>query len=218
MELMQLEMFLAVVEERSVNRAAERVCRTQPAVSIALRKLEQEFGQALLHRPRRGTYRLTPAGELMYELAIQMVGLRDEAVFALRGAVLSMPSRVAIGIDSADIAAKLLPILSRFRRENPGVRVELFLDTANRLLSDLADRKIDLFLASRAVGDRRQNAAHVCVPVNLGKGGQLCMLRAKGFGCETVRKLAKAIDPNLEKTEEMCNEIRQRKMMNSSVA
>ncbi len=70
MELMQLEMLLAVVEERSVNRAANRVHRTQPAVSIALRKLEQEFVRTLLHRPRRGTYWLTPAGELMYELVI----------------------------------------------------------------------------------------------------------------------------------------------------
>ena len=40
MELMQLEMFVAVIEERSVQKAADRVCRTQPAVSIALRKLE----------------------------------------------------------------------------------------------------------------------------------------------------------------------------------
>jgi DNA-binding transcriptional LysR family regulator len=44
MELMQLEMFVAMVEEGSFHRAAARVFRTQPAVSMALRRLEQELG------------------------------------------------------------------------------------------------------------------------------------------------------------------------------
>src|SRR5215471_1286229 len=155
MELMQLEMFLAVVEERSVNRAAERVCRTQPAVSIALRKLEQEFGQALLHRPRRGMYRLTPAGELMYGLAIQMVSLRNEAVCALRGAVLTIPGRLTVGIDFMENFARVTPSLISFRRQNLGVRIELCLDAPNRLVADLADRKIDLLLLSKPATDKR---------------------------------------------------------------
>lgn len=179
MELMQLEMFLAIVEERSVNRAAERLCRTQPAVSIALRKLEQEFGQALIHRPRRGTYRLTPAGRLMYELAVQMVGLRNEAISALRGAVLSMPSRIALGIDCAEIAAQLLSTVNLFRRQNPGVRVELFLDTANRLFSDLVDRKIDMLLCSKPALDARMGPAFVDSQVNLASGKRLWMLHQK---------------------------------------
>jgi DNA-binding transcriptional LysR family regulator len=53
MELMQLEMFVAVAEERSFVRAAERVFRTQPAVSIGLRKLEGRIGVALLDRSHR---------------------------------------------------------------------------------------------------------------------------------------------------------------------
>ncbi len=67
MELMQLEMFVAVVEERSVQRAADRVSRTQPAVSIAVRKLEQDIGTMLLDRSHRRDYRLTRAGEFLYE-------------------------------------------------------------------------------------------------------------------------------------------------------
>ncbi len=59
MELMQLEMFVAVVEERSVQRAADRVSRTQPTVSIAVRKLEQDIGTILLDRSNRRDYRLT---------------------------------------------------------------------------------------------------------------------------------------------------------------
>jgi hypothetical protein len=58
MELMQLEMFVAVFQERSVRRAAERVCRTQPAVSLALGKLEWKIGSRLVERGR-GDYQLT---------------------------------------------------------------------------------------------------------------------------------------------------------------
>ena len=200
MELMQLEMFLAVVEERSVNRAAERVCRTQPAVSIALRKLEQEFGQALLHRPRRGTYRLTPAGELMYELAVQMVGLRNEAVCALRGAVLAMPDRLALGVDCKENVTKLLPTLNRFRRQNLGVRIELYLDAPNRLVSDLLDHKIHLLLKSDATMDNRTSAAVVAKQMSLGKGTPIWLFYSKMFGCEMARRLADMIASGMKDT------------------
>ena len=66
---MQLEMFVAVVEEGSVRRAAERVFRTQPAVSTAVRKLEQEFSTPLFDRSKRYEFRLTQAGESLYRYA-----------------------------------------------------------------------------------------------------------------------------------------------------
>jgi DNA-binding transcriptional LysR family regulator len=80
MELMQLEMFVAVVEERSVRKAAERVFRTQPAISISMGKLANEIGTPLLEGPRRGGRELTEAGEVLYGYALQILALRDEAV------------------------------------------------------------------------------------------------------------------------------------------
>jgi LysR family hydrogen peroxide-inducible transcriptional activator len=62
MELMQLEIFVAVVEERSARKAADRVFRTQPALSIAIGKLEREVGFALLHRSRPMNYEPTDKG------------------------------------------------------------------------------------------------------------------------------------------------------------
>ena len=84
MELMQLEMFVAVVEEGSVHRAADKVCRTQPAVSIALKKLAFEVGSPLFDRKHRFDYHLTPTGEVLYSYATRLLGLRNEAVAALR--------------------------------------------------------------------------------------------------------------------------------------
>ena len=79
MEFKQLEMLVAVADERSVMRAAERVFRTQPAVSMALAKLEEEVGSRLFHRARGEGLRLTAAGELLCQYAKRMLALRDEA-------------------------------------------------------------------------------------------------------------------------------------------
>ncbi|HYS55915.1 MAG TPA: LysR family transcriptional regulator [Thermoanaerobaculia bacterium] len=79
MEFKQLEMFVAVAEERSMMRAAERVFRTQPAVSMALAKLEQEIGSCLFQRSRQGGFQLTAAGRVLWDYAKRMLALRDEA-------------------------------------------------------------------------------------------------------------------------------------------
>ena len=84
MELMQLEMFVAVVEEGSVHKAADKVCRTQPAVSIALKKLATEVGSPLFDRKHRFDYDLTPMGEILYSYASRLLALRNETITALR--------------------------------------------------------------------------------------------------------------------------------------
>jgi DNA-binding transcriptional LysR family regulator len=81
MEFKQLEMFVALAESRSVQRAAERVYRSQPAVSMAIAKLEQELGAPLF--ARRDGFRLTEGGKVLYEYASRIIQLRDEALKTL---------------------------------------------------------------------------------------------------------------------------------------
>ena len=83
MEFKQLEMFVSVAEERSTQRAAARVFRTQPAVSMAIGKLEEEAGSPLFHRARGERFRLTDLGEVLYRYAKRLLELRDEAAIAL---------------------------------------------------------------------------------------------------------------------------------------
>src|SRR5260370_36953776 len=83
MEFQQLEMFAAVVEEGSVSRAAGRVCRTAPAVSIALRKLEEEMGAPLFDRSERHNYRLTASGKILYSFATRILEMRKEPTSAV---------------------------------------------------------------------------------------------------------------------------------------
>jgi DNA-binding transcriptional LysR family regulator len=142
-ELMQLEMFVAIVEERSVGRAADRVSRTQPAVSIALRKLEDQVGTALLDRSRRRAYRLTAAGELLYECASRMIAIREEAKSMLRGENHSCAGRLSIGASGAKTSEWVAHLTATFRAAHPMVRVAVFADEADRLISEVADRKLD---------------------------------------------------------------------------
>jgi DNA-binding transcriptional LysR family regulator len=82
--LMQLEMFVAVVEERTMHRAAARVRRTQPAVTMAMKKLENEIGASLFARSTRHDLSLTEAGRILHGYAAQLIALRREAVTAMR--------------------------------------------------------------------------------------------------------------------------------------
>ncbi len=81
MEFKQLEMFVALAEIRSVGRAADRVFRTQQAVSMAMAKLEREVGAELFDRGER--FRLTGRGEILYRYALQLLKLRDDAANAM---------------------------------------------------------------------------------------------------------------------------------------
>jgi len=81
---MQLAMFMAAVEEGSIQRAADRVGRSQPAVSIALRNLEKELGMELLDRTTLRDCRPTQAGQLLYDCASKITVLLDEVVAVIR--------------------------------------------------------------------------------------------------------------------------------------
>src|SRR6516164_9935235 len=82
MDLGQLEVFLAVARERRFSRAAEKLFRTQSAVSQTIRKLEEELGEALFDRSSREGV-LTDAGKTLKEYAEKLLNLRNDAQEAL---------------------------------------------------------------------------------------------------------------------------------------
>jgi DNA-binding transcriptional LysR family regulator len=148
MELMQLEMFVAIVEEGSVRGAAEKVFRTQPAVSIGIRKLEEEVGVPLFDRSKRYEYRLTEAGEALCRYAKQMLGLRREAVSELSDLSSIRAGRLRIGANES-ISLHLFPELAReFLSRNPAIHIELRCGRSEGLVAELKDRKLDMALVS----------------------------------------------------------------------
>lgn len=148
MELMQLEMFVAVVEERSFLRAAERVFRTQPAVSIGLRKLEGRIGIPLLDRSHRRSGQLTPAGEVLYEYASRILGLRDEALSALKEEHCIRAGILRVGVMIGENFEWIPQLATSFNNRYPEIRLEILCDRSVNFFKDLEERRMDIALLS----------------------------------------------------------------------
>lgn len=145
---MQLEMFVATAELRNVQRAAERVYRTQPAVSMAIRKLEEELGTVLFDRTNRGNYLLTAAGEVLFASAKRLLSLRDEAVSRIREMESLEGGLVRIGANESAGNYLLPGFIQAFRRKHPKVRIELARQSSRALIHDIRDNSLDLALIS----------------------------------------------------------------------
>jgi DNA-binding transcriptional LysR family regulator len=161
MELMQMEMFVAVVEEGGVRAAAERVFRTEPAVSMGIRKLEEEIGTPLFDRSKRYAYRLTEPGEALLKYAKQMLGLRKEAVSVLSDLCNVRAGLLRIGANES-LSLHLFPeIAQTFLKQHERIQIELRCGRSESLLGELRERKLDLALVSFKPQDKGLEAKFI---------------------------------------------------------
>ena len=128
MELSQLEVVVAVARERRFSRAAEKLFRTQSAVSQTIRKLEDELGEALFDRSSREGV-LTDAGKVLYEYAEKLINLRSEARESLSELREVQKGKLVIAANEFTVLY-LLPVLAEFRRLHPMIKI-----TVERALS-----------------------------------------------------------------------------------
>jgi len=149
MELHQLEYFVAVAEEASFTRAAERVHVAQPGVSAQVKRLESELGQRLLDRSGRSV-RLTGAGSAVLPFAraaLDAVANARLAVDELAGLV---RGQVTVGMVSGCALPVLAELLAGFHKQYPGVAISLTEDNSDRLVEMLGDGRLDLALIGSA--------------------------------------------------------------------
>src|SRR6476619_1995070 len=124
MELMQLQMLVAAAEEKSLQKAADRVSRTPQAVSMAIGKLEDEIGVLLFDRASRG-FRLTAEGEVLVDYAQRLLSLLNEALVAIEHTSSAKQGRLRIGANQS-IGEYLLPRLTHtFGERNPGIQLKI---------------------------------------------------------------------------------------------
>jgi DNA-binding transcriptional LysR family regulator len=131
-----LRAFLAVLEEQGFTAAARRLNRSQSAVSMQVRRLEERVGRQLLLRGD-GPARPSEAGELFLGYARRMLALNDEALRTLGDA--PGGGRVRLGVMDDYGAAILPPLLAQFRRLHPQIAVELRTGLTGRLLEQLGE-------------------------------------------------------------------------------
>src|SRR3984893_3082656 len=146
MDLVQMETFLAVAEERSFSRAAARLHRTQPAVSQAIAKLEQELGEVLFERTSRdGT--LTDAGEVLREYSLKLLNLRTEASGALTELREMHRGRLNL-VANEYRCLSLQPWLDEFRRQNRLIKLAVQRALASRIADEVLMHSVEIGVLS----------------------------------------------------------------------
>jgi DNA-binding transcriptional LysR family regulator len=146
MDLAELNVFLTVARERSFSRAAQKLYRTQPAVSIAVRRLEEWVGEPLFARGARGG-ELTDAGKLLVDYAERMLNLRQETKRALEDLRAGGCGELSLGVNESSIHA-LLPVLAKYRRLYPEVRLAVHRTFSRDIPSELLNHRLDLGIVS----------------------------------------------------------------------
>jgi DNA-binding transcriptional LysR family regulator len=140
-QLTDLNAFVQVASERSFSKAAKKLRRTQPAISQAIRRLEDELGDRLFDRTSRNGA-LTEAGLLLREHATKLLRLSAEAEAAVRELQQVRRGRVVIGANEAAVHS-LLPAIQRFTRQHPTAHVEVRRVPSRQIATELLERSID---------------------------------------------------------------------------
>lgn len=125
------------------GKAAERLGRSQSAVSLQMRRLEERVGRPLFRREGR-RLALTDAGDVVLGYARQILELNDKAVAAVRGIAIGGSVRFGVPQDFGD--SWLPSVLARFSRAHPSVLIEARVDRANKLVDRIAEGGLDLAL------------------------------------------------------------------------
>jgi DNA-binding transcriptional LysR family regulator len=141
----QLRSFLAIVDSGSFTKAAERVHKTQSAVSMHVRRLEEQLGCALFVKQGRGA-RLTAEGESLIDFARRIIQVEAGAVAALSRKGLRGGARLGIPDDYAE--AFLAEILTRFNRRHPLVEVSVVCENSVELAGQVSAGALELALVT----------------------------------------------------------------------
>ncbi|GLS22514.1 LysR family transcriptional regulator [Labrys miyagiensis] len=141
LDIDQLRTFIAIAETGSFTRAADIVFKTQSAVSMQMKRLEERIGKPIFERDGRSS-KLTEDGEKLLDYARRIVKLNMDAVGAFTENELT--GRVRLGVPD-DYADRYLPdIMARFSQANPRVEVTIVCEPTTMLVERIQANELDL--------------------------------------------------------------------------
>ncbi len=146
MQLDWLKCFVAAVDTGTLSSAATEVFRSQSAVSMQIKKLEDATGHRLLDRSSR-RLQLTPEGQTLLGYARRMLDLQAEAQQALHNEPLT--GRVRLGVPDDYAQKYLTPVLRRFALRHSSVEIELNCEQSTALIPRVTQGDLDVALVSR---------------------------------------------------------------------
>jgi DNA-binding transcriptional LysR family regulator len=151
-QLPDLVVFVTVARERSFSRAAKLLHRTQPAISQAVKRLEDELSDRLFDRSARDGA-LTESGRLLLDYADRILRTAGDATAAIRELQHLRRGRVVIGANEAAVHS-LLPLLARFVTTHPDVNVEVRRVPSRQMTAAILDRSLDIGVLTFQPADR----------------------------------------------------------------
>ena len=146
MELYPLKVFLTVATERSFSRAGEKLLRTQPAISIAIQRLESDLKEKLIDRSGRELL-LTDAGRVVLEYARRFQSLESDLENALRELKDNYAGRLSIGANEST-SLYLLQHIEQYRRMFPKIKIQFRRSESSKSPSQLLDGELELGVIS----------------------------------------------------------------------
>ena len=146
MELYPLKVFLTVATERSFSRAGEKLVRTQPAISIAIQRLESDLKEKLIDRAGRDLL-LTDAGRVVLDYARRFQTLESDLENALRELKDNYAGRLSIGANES-MSLYLIQHIERYRRIFPKVKIQVRRSESSKIPSQLLDGQLELGVIS----------------------------------------------------------------------
>lgn len=153
MELHEIQVFRMVADEGSFSRAAVKLGRTQPAVSLAVQRLEAELGEALIDRGTKAL-RLTDAGKLVHDFARRFGNLGSELTGALAELRDKGAGQLVIGANEST-TLYLLRHIVQYRRKYPRVRVLVRRSLSSKIPDDIVGGELELGVISYDPRDER---------------------------------------------------------------
>lgn len=153
MELYPLKVLLTVADEKSFSRAAEKLLRTQPAVSLAIQKLESDLQEKLIDRSGKDLL-LTDAGRIVYDYARRFENLEADLENALAELRDNSAGRLVIGANESS-SLYLLGHIERYRRLYPKVKVQVRRSLSSRIPAELIDGALEIGVISYDPEDDR---------------------------------------------------------------
>lgn len=153
MELYPLKVFQMVATEKSFSRAGEKLLRTQPAVSLAIQRLESELGEKLIDRSGKELL-LTDAGVIVLEFTRRFENLESELSNALAELRDNSAGRLIVGANEST-TLYLLRHIEEYRRRYPKIKVQVRRSLSSKIPSQILDGDLELGLISYEPGDNR---------------------------------------------------------------
>ena len=156
MNLDQIRNFHAVAVYKSFTIAAEKLFRTQPAISTQVKMLEEELAAKLFDRIGKKVF-LTRAGEVLFTYAERLLSLHDEAKLAVTDINTTPKGKIVIGANEATFLYVLPEIFSIFKDKYPNVQISIYRNFTKKVLEKVKTNQLDFGIVTLPVSGDELN-------------------------------------------------------------